>query len=203
MSNQRHANLILVTVGDAHGRDEQSLLWTLGRDWHRISTRLYPPSPGTTALSWIAAERVAIGNLPTAATLARIDDEGVTHIVNCRSMVQTLVSQDLTAERSLLGRSRVVHARLRDHGWSQPPRLWSPGALFAARALEEDPQARVLVHCHAGRRRSVMVTYAVLRLRGRSSQEAVDLIAAHRREARFVPAYIDSVERWLTSRAAQ
>jgi predicted protein tyrosine phosphatase len=193
-------DLILELVEDAQRRDEQSLLWTFGRDWHRISTRLYRPSPGTTALSWIAAERVAIGNLPTAATLARIDGEGVTHIVNCRSMVQTLVSQDLAAERRLLGRSRVIHAPLRDHGWSQPPRLWSPAALFAARALEDDPGARVLVHCHAGRRRSVMVTYAVLRLRGRSAPEAVDLIAAHRREARFVPAYIDSVERWLAAR---
>jgi protein-tyrosine phosphatase len=187
-------------VGDAPARDRPSLLWTLGRDWHRISTRLYRPSPGTSALSWIAAERVAIGNLPTAATLARIDDEGVTHIVNCRSIVQTLVSQDLAAERLLLGRTRVVHAPLRDHGWSQPPRLWSPAALFAARALEEDPRARILVHCHAGRRRSVMLTYAVLRLRGRSSHEAIDLIAAHRREARFVPAYIASVERWLAVR---
>jgi hypothetical protein len=77
--------------------------------------------------------------------------------------------------------------------------LWSAAALFAARALDEDPQARVLIHCHAGRRRSVMVTYAVLRLRGHSPQQATDLIAAHRLEARFVPAYLDSVERWLAS----
>jgi protein-tyrosine phosphatase len=181
--------------------DERSLLWTARRDWHRVSTRLYRPSPGTTPLSWIAGERLAIGNLPTADTLARFGDEGITHIVNCRSIVQTLVSQDLAAERILLGRSRVVHAPLRDHGWAQPPRLWSAAALFAARTLDDDPQARVLVHCHAGRRRSVMVSYAVLRLRGHSPTEATSLIATHRREARFVPAYTDSVERWLAGGA--
>jgi protein-tyrosine phosphatase len=115
--------------------------------------------------------------------------------------VQTLVSRDLAAERALLGAARVAHAPLRDHGWSQPPRLWSAAALFAARVLDEDDGAGVLIHCHAGRRRSVMVTYAVLRLRGRTPEDATALIAAHRREARFVPAYTASVERWLAGGA--
>jgi protein-tyrosine phosphatase len=172
--------------------DHSRLLWT-----HRLSTRLYRPSPGTTPLSWIRDERLAIGNLPTGVTLPRLPVEGVTHIVNCRSVVQTLVSRDLAAERALLGAARVVHAPLRDHGWSQPPRLWSAAALFAAAVLNEDREARVLIHCHAGRRRSVMLTYAVLRLRGRTAQQATGLIAAHRSEARFVPAYTASVERWL------
>jgi protein-tyrosine phosphatase len=168
------------------------LLWT-----HRMSTRLYRPSRGTTPLSWILDERVAIGNLPTGDTLPRLPVEGVTHIVNCRSVVQTVVSRDLAAERALLGAGRVVHAPLRDHGWSQSPRLWSAAALFAAGVLDQDREAGVLIHCHGGRRRSVMLTYAVLRLRGRTAEEATALIAAHRPEARFVPAYTASVERWM------
>ena len=42
----------------------------------------------------------------------------------------------------------------------------APAAEFGARALEEDPAAGVLVHCQQGRRRSAMVAYAILRLRG-------------------------------------
>ena len=48
-----------------------------------------------------------------------------------------------------------------------------------------------------------MVAYAVLRLRGHAAQPAMDLLAEHRPEARFVPAYTDSVERWLAAGAPQ
>src|SRR6266540_2225208 len=42
--------------------------------YHRYSTRLYRPSPHTTWLSWIGDERLAIGNLPTGATLSRLPE---------------------------------------------------------------------------------------------------------------------------------
>lgn len=45
-----------------------------------------------------------------------------------------------------------------------------------------------------GRCRSVMVAYAVLRLRGHSADEAATPILTHRREALLVPLYRDSVE---------
>ncbi len=169
--------------------------------WHHLSTRIYRPTAGTSWLNWIATERLAIGNLPTGTTLPELPAAGVTHIVNCRSVLQTRISRDLAAERALLGRERVVHAALVDHGWPQPPRLWSTAALFAVRVLDDDPRAGVLIHCHAGRRRSVMVAYAVLRLRGHSPDRATTLIAADRGEARFVPAYTASVEQWLAAGA--
>ena len=53
-----------------------------------------------------------------------------------------------------------------DNGRPQPSRLWAPAARFAAGRLDEDPDAAVLIHCQQGRRRSAMVAYAVLRLRG-------------------------------------
>jgi protein-tyrosine phosphatase len=86
-----------------------------------------------------------------------------------------------------------------DHGRPQPPALWAAAAVFAAQALAATPDARVLIHCHQGRRRSAMVAYAVLRLRGHAEERASDLITRHRVEAVLVPAYVDSVERWLAT----
>jgi len=65
---------------------------------------------------------------------------------------------------------------------------------------DEDPSHRVLVHCQQGRRRSVLVAYAVLRLSGHGPDGAARLIATHRQESELVPAYRDSVERWLRGR---
>jgi protein-tyrosine phosphatase len=163
---------------------------------HRLSTRVYPPSRNTAWLTWLGDERIAVGNLPTAASIVRLPDEGVTHVVNCRARLQTMVSQDLAVERVLFGRDRVASAAMWDDGRPKAPSFWAPAARFAAEALD-DPEARVLIHCQAGRRRSVLVAYAVLRLRGRSEEEAERLILDHRTEAQLVPAYRDSVERWL------
>lgn len=162
--------------------------------------RFYGPSRRTTPLSWVGDERLAIGGIPTAATLVRLREEGVTHVVNCRSTAQTWVSQDLAVERVLFGPGRVAHAPMWDSGLPQPAVLWSAAARFAADALDGDPEARVLVHCQQGRCRSVMVAYAVLRLRGHEPEAATQLIREHRREARFVPAYTASVEGWLGCR---
>ena len=70
---------------------------------------------------------------------------------------------------------------------------------FAADALDEDPDAGVLVHCQQGRRRSAMVAYAVLRLRGHDPAEAARLVLESRAPARLVPAYRASVEEWLAA----
>lgn len=167
---------------------------------HAWSTRLYGPNRRVSPLSWLGDERLAIGCVPTAATLPVLRAHGVTHIVNCRSRVQTRLSQDLALERELFGVTNVAHAPMWDFGRPQPPALWAAGALFAADALSRNPSARVLVHCHQGRRRSAMVAYAVLRLRGHDPDRAATLITQHRVEAVLVAAYVDSVERWLASR---
>jgi protein-tyrosine phosphatase len=169
---------------------------------HRFSTRLYPPSRNTGWLTFLAGERIAVGNLPTAASIVRLPGEGITHVVNCRSRLQTVVSQDLAVERALFGRDRVAHAPMWDDGRPKPPALWAAAARFAAETLDADPDARVLIHCQAGRRRSVMVAYATLRLRGQDPEAAERLILDHRTEASLVPAYRESVERWLAEGAA-
>src|SRR5262245_45763812 len=106
------------------------MLRLAARAWvHRWSTRVYGPSRSTTALSWIGDERVAIGNLPTAGSLSRLTDEGVTHLVNCRSRAQTWLSQDLAMERNLLGPDRVAHAPMWDNGRPKSPGRFADAAL--------------------------------------------------------------------------
>jgi protein tyrosine phosphatase (PTP) superfamily phosphohydrolase (DUF442 family) len=171
------------------------------RAWvHRHSTRAYGPSRLNSWLSWIGDERLAVGSLPTAESLSRLADEGVTHVVNCRFRAQTWLSQDLAMERALFSAARVVHAPMWDNGRPKVPSRFAGAVLFAAAALAEDPGHRVLVHCQQGRRRSVLVAYAVLRVSGREPDEAARLIAIHRREADLVPAYLNSVEHWLRTR---
>jgi len=127
----------------------------------------------------------------------------VTHVVNCRATLQTWITQDLAAERALLGSSRVAYAPMWDHGLPQNPQRLAAATHFAARALNEDPGARVLIHCQGGRRRSVLVAYAVLRLRGHSPEMAETLILQHRSEAQLVRAYRASVEAWLAAGAPE
>ena len=151
------------------------------------------------ALSWIGDERIAISAVPSARVVAGLAEQGVTHVVNCRPRAQVRWSGDLAAERAAFGPERVAHAPMQDHGLRQRPAAWAPAACFAAQVLEDLPQAGVLIHCTAGRRRSVMVTYAVLRLRGHDRAGAAALVLRYRTEAVLVPAYVRSVEQWLAT----
>jgi protein-tyrosine phosphatase len=153
------------------------------------------------ALSWIADERIAISGVPPARTVAGLAEQGVTHVVNCRPRAQVRWSGDLAAEQAAFGPARVAHAPMQDHGLPQRPAVWAAAACFAARVLDDQPQAGVLIHCTAGRRRSAMLAYAVLRLRGHDRTGAAALVLTYRTEAQLVPAYVHSVERWLATAA--
>ena len=159
------------------------------------------PGPGAAGavLSWIEDERIAISGVPSPRAVAHLAEQGVTHVVNCRPRAPVRWYGDLAAERAAFGPGRVAHAPLQDHGRRQRPAVWAAAACFAARVLDEQPQAGVLIHCSAGRRRSAMLAYAVLRLRGRDRTRAAALVLTYRAEAELVPAYVRSVERWLAT----
>ena len=165
------------------------------------------PAPGTVpgaagpALSWIGGERIAVSGVPPARMVAGLAEQGVTHVVNCRPRVQVGWWGSLAAERAAFGAGRVARAPMQDHGLRQRPAAWAAAACFAARVLADQPQAGVLIHCTAGRRRSVMLAYAVLRLRGHDRASAAALLLRHRPGAMLVPAYVRSVERWLATAA--
>ena len=102
-------------------------------------------------------------------------------------------------ERAAFGPGRVAHAPMQDHGLRQRPAVWAAAACFAAQVLTGQQQAGVLIHCSAGRRRSPMLAYAMLRLRGHAPGQAAALVLSYRTEAELVPAYVRSVERWLAT----
>jgi protein-tyrosine phosphatase len=171
--------------------------------WFRLADKVYGPGTRTSPWTWIGDERIAVGSLPTPESLLELaNHEGVTHVVNCRARVQAAFSGDLDMERAMFGPDRVAHAPMWDHGRPQSSGAWAQAAEFAAEALE-DPNAKVLIHCQRGRRRSVLVAYATLRLRGKRPEEAARLVLAHRREAHLVPAYRASVEEWLRDTGRQ
>jgi hypothetical protein len=72
---------------------------------------------------------------------------------------------------------------------------------MAARALHDQPQAKMLIHGTAGRRRPVMAGYAVLRLRGHDRTAAAALALRYRNGAELVPAHVRSAGRWLAAAA--
>jgi protein-tyrosine phosphatase len=148
-------------------------------------------------LSWIGDERIAVSGVPSARMVARLAEQGVTHVVNCRPRSLVWWQGDLADELAAFGPDRVAHAPMVDHGLRQRPAAWAAAACFAARVLADQPQAKVLIHCTAGRRRSVMLAYAVLRLRGHDPAHAAALVLSYRPEAMLVPAYLRSVEQWL------
>jgi protein-tyrosine phosphatase len=159
------------------------------------------PDAGRLALSWIGDERIAISPVPAATAVAGLAEQGVTHVVNCRPRMDVWWAGELAAERAAFGPGRVAHAPMQDHGLRQRPAAWAEAARFAARVLDDHPQAGVLIHCTMGRRRSAMVAYAVLRLRGHDRTQAAALVLRYRTQAELVPAYVRSVERWLATAA--
>ena len=159
------------------------------------------PDAAGPGLSWIGDERIAISGVPSARMVAGLPGQGVTHVVNCRPRALVRWSGDLAAELAAFGPERVAHAPMADHGLRQPPAAWAPAARFAARVLADQPRAGVLIHCTAGRRRSAMVAYAVLRLRGHDPVQAAALVLRYRTQAMLVPAYVRSVEQWLATPA--
>jgi protein-tyrosine phosphatase len=153
--------------------------------WPRPRGRPGPAAAGP-ALSWIGDERIAISGVPPAWAVARLAEQGVTHVVNCRPRAQVRRYGDLAAEQAAFGPGQVAHAPMRDHGRRQRPAAWAAAAFFAVRVLENQPQSAVLIHCSAGRRRSAMLAHAV-RLHGHDRTRAAALVLTYRTEAELVP----------------
>lgn len=173
------------------------------RLWQRIATHVYGPAAYTRGFSWVPAfPRMAIGALPVGREADDLPTHGITHVINCRKHFQNQVSQDLWIERDVLGAERVAHADMWDNGLAQEAGSWAQAALFGARVLADDPEARLLVHCQQGRRRSVFVAYAILRLHGFSESDAAAAVLDARPFGHLVPVYRAGVEQWLRDTGA-
>ncbi len=101
----------------------------------------------------------------------------------------------------MFGADHVMAAPMWDHGRHQPPApVGAGGRASRPTCSTRTPTAGVLVHCQQGRRRSAMVAYAVLRLRGHDPADAARLVLEPAPPRVLVPAYRDSVEEWLAAR---
>jgi hypothetical protein len=75
--------------------------------WPRPRGRPGPDAAGP-ALSWIGDERIAISGVPSAWAVARLAEQGVTHVVNCRPRAQVRRYGDLAAEQAAFGPDSVI-----------------------------------------------------------------------------------------------
>jgi hypothetical protein len=81
----------------------------------RPRMRLPGPDAASPALNWVGGERIAIGSVPSARLVARPAEQGVTHIVNCRSAAGAMVR----GSSSRAGGLRPRPGRARAHAGSR------------------------------------------------------------------------------------
>lgn len=126
-------------------------------------------------------DRIAIGgdldtDVPEVAVeqLAGLIDSGITHLVDCRREWDDL---DFVAERA--PQIEYLHNGTDDDGTQQPDWFFDRGVDFARAALEQ-PDARVLLHCHMGINRGPSLGYAVMIDQGEDPIDAIAAIRAKR-----------------------
>ena len=142
-------------------------------------------------ITWLT-ERIAVGGgIWTSDNMAKVAEEGVTHIVD----MQIEFDDTPLAERFGI---RVLWNPTDDDFEPKPAELFQRGVEFTKTALLE-PQAKVLTHCAAGIHRSPMMALAMLGATGWKLEDARELIERRRPVADFAEVYVRSVEEFLKS----
>ncbi len=118
---------------------------------------------------------------------------GITHIVDLRG--EACDADDVARHAP-----HIVYTWLGTHdlGGDQDFSWFDEGVAAITRALE-DPDARVVVHCHMGVNRAPSMAYAALLQLGHGIEEGLDAIRDARPIARIL--YADSAVRWFADRA--
>lgn len=125
--------------------------------------------------------------------LAELVAVGVTHIVDVR-----IEYNDEAFVRSLAPKLVYLHHGVDDAGQRIPAGWFDIGVDFALAALDGDPDAVVLSHCHLGINRGPSLGFAVLLAQGWDPIDALDAIRGARPIA-FV-AYAEDALRWYHAR---
>jgi protein-tyrosine phosphatase len=144
-------------------------------------------------MTWVT-DRVALGGgIWNPRNMVELVRAGVTHVLN----MQLEFDDRPLAEP--LGIS-VLWNPTDDDFLPKPAELLKRGVDFALAALE-DPNARVYIHCAAGVHRAPMMTLAVLCAMEWEMEAAMVLIESKRPVVDFADVYVESVRRFLESRA--
>jgi len=144
-------------------------------------------------LTWIT-EQVALGGaIWNARNMEELAQSGVTHVLN----MQIEFDDRPLAE----GYGIAVFWNPTDDDFlPKPPALLERGVEFALAALEK-PGARLYIHCAAGVHRAPMMTLAILCALDWEMDAAMELIETRRPVADFADVYVESVRRFIESRA--
>jgi protein-tyrosine phosphatase len=144
-------------------------------------------------ITWVT-ERVALGGgIWNARNMEELARSGVTHVLNMQ-----LEFDDQPLARPL--GVRVLWNPTDDDFLPKPPELLKRGVDFAMEAMAEEG-ARLYVHCAAGVHRAPMMTLAVLCAMEWEIEAAMVLIETRRPVVDFAEVYVESVRRFLKSRA--
>jgi hypothetical protein len=120
-------------------------------------------------------------------------DAGITHIVDLRGEANDAVNVARVAPH-------VSYTWLGTHdaGGDQEFSWYDRGVEAITEALD-DPDARVVVHCHMGVNRAPSMAYAALLQLGHDIEEGLDAIRDARPIAKIL--YADSATRWFAKRS--
>ena len=141
-------------------------------------------------ITWIT-ERIAVGGgIWNAEKMARVANEGVTHIIDMQ------IEFDDTPLAEPYG-IEVLWNATDDDFQLKPPGVFRRGVEFALKAFEASDENKVFIHCAAGVHRAPMMTLALLRVLGYSLDDAMILIEEKRPVVDFADVYIRSVENFV------
>jgi protein-tyrosine phosphatase len=141
-------------------------------------------------ITWLT-DRIAVGGgIWSAENMAKVAKEGITHIIDMQiEFDDTALAKDHGIE--------VLWNPTDDDFKPKPAGLFRRGVEFATRALDENG-SKLFIHCAAGVHRGPMMALAVLASMGWDLGEARELIEGRRPAADLAPAYVESVERFLS-----
>lgn len=114
-----------------------------------------------------------IGDLNDAQNLEALNQEGITHIVNCTDMPNAFPNQ-----------KHYIRLGLKDDptfGNEDLFEVLEPSYSYIKAVLKYNPNAKILVHCRAGISRSAsVVIYALMRLYGMTYRDALSAVRSVR-----------------------
>ena len=145
-------------------------------------------------ITWVT-DRIALGGgIWNARNMEELAQSGVTHVLN---MQIEFDDRPLAAQCGV----KVLWNPTDDDFLPKPPELFKRGVDFALSALD-DEGAKLYVHCAAGVHRAPMMTLAVMCAMDWKMDPAMQWIETKRPVVDFADVYVESVRKFLESRAA-
>lgn len=134
-------------------------------------------------------KRIAVGaGIYSVEQVRALENVGITHVLDCRTS---------NSFPEIYQGSPIwwVHHPVADDGKPRPTTWYQYGLSYAYRWLNDNKQARLLVHCTAGYNRSPSLVYAILRAQGLYPAQAESMIKEAR--SRATDRYFEDAERAL------